>query len=312
MADHDIVITEFMDNDAVEELRREFRVHYDPKLPDKPDELLKLVAGLPALIVRNRTQVRGALLAAADKLKVVGRLGVGLDNIDTEECARRSIKVCPASGANTVSVAEYVIAGMMVALRDVWHANASVLAGKWPRNDLMFNEAWSRTLGLVGFGGIARAVASRARALEMSVCAFDPGLKTDDPAWREHGAARCATLDELLARADVISLHTPLLPATRNLLSGPQFARMKKQAIVINTARGGIIDEPALCAALREGRIKAAVLDVFEQEPLTAGSLFEGVPNLYLTPHIAGVTEEGNVRVSSVTARNVRNALKGG
>lgn len=312
MAEHDIVITEFMDNDAVEELRREFRVHYDPKLPDKPDELAKLVAGLPALIVRNRTQVRGALLAAADKLKVVGRLGVGLDNVDTEECARRAIKVFPATGANTVSVAEYVIAGMMVALRDVWHANEAVLAGKWPRNDLMFSEAWSRTLGLVGFGGIARAVASRARALEMSVCAFDPVLKPDDPAWAEQGATRCATLDELLARADVISLHTPLLPSTRNLLSAPQFARMKKHAIVINTARGGIIDEPALCTALREGRIKAAVLDVFEQEPLKAGSVFQGVPNLYLTPHIAGVTEEGNVRVSSVTAHNVRNALKGG
>lgn len=311
MAQHDIVISEFMDDDAVADLKRDFKVHYDKALADKPQELMALAAAAPALIVRNRTQVRGDLLAACKALKVVGRLGVGLDNIDVEECARRAIAVFPATGANTLSVAEYVIAASLVALRDVWHASDAMLAGKWPRNDLMLGEVNGRCMGLVGFGAIARAVAVRARALGMSIMAFDPLMKADDPAWAEHGAARAATLDDLLAAADVVSLHVPLLASTRNLLDARAFDRMKKTAIVVNTARGGIVDEPALCAALKAGRIRAAVLDVFDAEPLPAGSVFAGVPNLYLTPHIAGVTAEGNVRVSAVTAANVRNALRG-
>ncbi len=311
MAQHDIVISEFMDDDAVADLKRDFKVHYDKALADKPQELMALAAAAPALIVRNRTQVRGDLLAACKALKVVGRLGVGLDNIDVEECARRAIAVFPATGANTLSVAEYVIAASLVALRDVWHASDAMLAGKWPRNDLMLGEVSGRCMGLVGFGAIARAVAVRARALGMSIMAFDPLMKADDPAWAEHGAARAATLDDLLAAADVVSLHVPLLASTRNLLDARAFDRMKKTAIVVNTARGGIVDEPALCAALKAGRIRAAVLDVFDAEPLPAGSVFAGVPNLYLTPHIAGVTAEGNVRVSAVTAANVRNALRG-
>lgn len=311
MAQHDIVISEFMDDEAVADLRRDFAVHYDKTLADRPQELAALAASAPALIVRNRTQVRGELLASCKALKVVGRLGVGLDNIDVEECARRSIAVFPATGANTLSVAEYVIAASLVALRDVWRANDAMLAGKWPRNELMLGEVSGRCMGLVGFGAIARAVAVRARALGMAIVAFDPLVPAGDPAWAEHGATRAAALDDLLAAADVISLHVPLLPATRNLLDARAFARMKATAVVINTARGGIVDEPALCEALKAGRIRAAVLDVFDREPLPAGSMFAGVPNLYLTPHIAGVTAEGNVRVSAVTAANVRKALRG-
>lgn len=307
----DIVITEFVDQFAVDDLKRDFKVHYDPKLVDNLDALAKLMPGLKALIVRNRTQVRGAVLAAADSLKVIGRLGVGLDNIDMDECNKRGIKVYPATGANTVSVAEYVIAGALVALRDIWHANDAVLAGKWPRNDLMLGEVSGKALGLIGFGSIARAVATRARALEMTLVAYDPVLKADDPAWKEYGVARCATLDELLAKADVISLHVPLLPTTRNLINAAALAKMKKTAVIINTARGGIIDEAALAKALQAGALGAAVLDVYDQEPLKAGSVLTGVPRLYLTPHVAGVTAEGNVRVSSVTVANVRNALKG-
>ena len=307
----DIVISEFMDDDAVADLKRDFSVHYDKTLADKPQELVALAASAPALIVRNRTQVRGDLLAACNALKVVGRLGVGLDNIDVAECKRRGIAVFPATGANTLSVAEYVISASLVALRDVWHANDAMIAGKWPRNDLMLGEVSGRTLGLVGFGAIARAVAVRARALGMAIMAYDPLVPSDDPAWAEHGAARAAALDALLAAADVVSLHVPLLDSTRNLLDARAFARMKKGAVVINTARGGIIDEAALCEALKAGQLGAAVLDVFEAEPLPAGSRFAGVPRLYLTPHIAGVTAEGNVRVSAVTAANVRKALRG-
>ncbi|MBI3453112.1 MAG: hydroxyacid dehydrogenase [Rhodospirillales bacterium] len=308
---HDIVITEFIDAWAVDDLRRDFGVHYDPKLVDRPDDIARLAADSPALIVRNRTQVKDAVLAACKKLKVIGRLGVGLDNIDMEECRRRGIQVFPATGANTVSVAEYVIAAALVGLRDVWHANADVLAGKWPRNQLMFRETSGKRLGLIGFGAIARAVAKRARALDMTLAAHDPLLPAGDPAWAEFGVVHL-DLDVLLATSDVVSLHVPLTPATRNLIDAAALAKMKPDAILVNTSRGGIIDELALAAALQAGRLGGAALDVYDEEPLKAGSPLDGVPRLLLTPHIAGVTRESNARVSTVTVASVRRALKGG
>jgi (S)-sulfolactate dehydrogenase len=305
---HDIVITEFIDQSAVDDLKRDFKVHYDRNLVDRPDEIVRLAADAPALIVRNRTQVRGGLLDGLKKLKAIGRLGVGLDNIDMEACERRGIRVFPATGANSVAVAEYVIAAMLVGLRNVWQANAAVLAGKWPRNDLMFHEVAGRRLGLVGFGGIGRAVARRARALELDLCGYDPAVRPDDPAWREYGAA-CVDLDTLFASSDIISLHVPLTDGTRSLIDAKSIARMKPTAFIINSARGGIVDEAALAAALREGKLGGAALDVFDEEPLRKGSAFDGMPNLLLTPHIAGVTHEANARVSSVTAANIRRAL---
>jgi (S)-sulfolactate dehydrogenase len=305
---YDIVITEFIDPWAVDELKRDFKVHYDPALMDRPDEIVRLASDAPALIVRNRTPVRGPVLAGCKRLKAIGRLGVGLDNIDMEECARRGIKVFPATGANSVSVAEYVIAAMLVGLRNVWQANAAVLSGKWPRGELVFHEVAGKRLGLIGFGGIGRAVASRARALEMELCAFDPAVKPGDPAWAQH-ATEPVDLDTLLSTSDVISLHVPLLPSTRNLIDAKALARMKPTAFIVNTARGGIIDEAALAAALKAGKLGGAALDVYDAEPLRAGSVLDGIPNLLLTPHIAGVTRESNRRVSAVTIASVRGAL---
>lgn len=305
---YDIVITEFIDQSAVDDLSRDFKVHYDRTLVDRPDDIIRIAGDAPALIVRNRTQVRGRLLAGCKKLKAVGRLGVGLDNIDMDECGRRGIQVFPATGANSVSVAEWVVAAMLVGLRNVWQANAAVLAGKWPRNDLMFHEVAGRRLGLVGFGGIGRTVAQRAKALELDLCAYDPALKPNDPVWKQHGAA-CVDLDTLFRTSDIISLHVPLTPATRNLIDAKAMAKMKPTAFIINSARGGIIDEEALAEALRAKKLGGAALDVFREEPLQKGSVFEGVPNLLLTPHIAGVTHEANARVSTVTAANIRRAL---
>jgi (S)-sulfolactate dehydrogenase len=307
---YDIVVTEFVDQWAVDDLAKDYKVHYDRTLVDKPAELAKLAAQSPAIVIRNRTQIRGDVLAAMKNLKAIGRLGVGLDNIDMEECARRNIAVFPATGANTVSVAEYVIGATLVALRDVWKANEDVLAGKWPRNDLMLGEASGKRLALIGFGGIARAVAQRAKALDMVLAAYDPHVPADDPAWAQYGVERAPDLDALIAGADVISLHVPLTPQTRNLIGAASLARMKPNAIVINTARGGIIDEAALAATLKAGKIGGAVLDVYDQEPLKAGSVLDGVPRLWLTPHIAGVTAEANTRVSTVTIANVRRELQ--
>jgi (S)-sulfolactate dehydrogenase len=305
----DIVITEFMDEAAVHNLATEFDVLYDAALVDRADELRSLAASCRALIVRNRTQVRGELLAAATRLQAVGRLGVGLDNIDLEACKARGIAVLPATGANDVSVAEYVITGVLMLLRGAYLSSAEVAAGEWPRNKLIGREVGGRRLGLVGFGGIARETAKRAAALGMEVVAYDPYLPADHPAWDQLGVRR-TPLDELLAGSDALSLHVPLTPDTRNLIDAAALGRMPKHAVLVNAARGGVVDEAALAQALRENRLGGAMLDVFESEPLPAGSVLEGVPNLVLTPHIAGVTEESNTRVSAVTARNIRKILK--
>lgn len=307
---HDIVITEFIDQSAVDDLKRDYKVYYDRNLVERPDEIVRHAADAPALIVRNRTQVRGKILDGLKKLKAIGRLGVGLDNIDVDECERRGIHVFPATGANSVSVAEYVIAAMLVGLRNVWQANAAVLAGKWPRNDLMFHEVAGKRLGMIGFGGIGRAVAQRARALELDLCGYDPAIGPNDPVWAACGTA-CVDLDTLFRTSDIISLHVPLTDATRNLIDTASIARMKPTAFIINSSRGGIVDEAALAVALKAGKLGGAALDVFDKEPLKLGSGLDGVPNLLLTPHIAGVTEESNARVSSVTVANIRRALAG-
>lgn len=307
----EIVITEFMEEAAVQRLAARYRTLYDPDLVDEPDRLAGLVDEARALVVRNRTQVRGALLDAAGRLECVGRLGVGLDNIDGRECERRGVAVYPATGANDISVAEYVIATTLVLLRSAYEATAEVAAGGWPRQRLMGREAHGRKLGLIGFGAIAREVARRASALGMHVIATDPFLPAADPAWAD---AEAVPLERLLARADVVSLHVPLTGETRDMVGHLEIASMRKGAILINAARGGVVDEQAVADALREGHLGGAALDVFAAEPLTAeaGEVFAGCRNLILTPHIAGLTEESNVRVAAVVADRVLEHLEGG
>ena len=307
-----VVIPEFIDESAISESLSDFDVLYDPKLIDDPSRLATEAAAADALIVRNRTQVRGTLLDGAAKLRVVGRLGVGLDNIDLDACCARGIAVYPATGANTDAVAEYVIAGALLLLRGAYGASASVAAGQWPRTSLMGREIAGKTLGLVGFGGIAREAARRAAALGMRIAAFDLLLPPDDPAWQQdYGRVARQTLDELLAGSDVVSLHIPLTDKTRGLLDASAIGRMKRDAILINTSRGGIVDEAALVDALKAGRLGGAALDVFDKEPIDAkgGATFLEVPNLILTPYIAGVTVEANERVSRVTTAAVRRHL---
>lgn len=308
----DVVISEFMDEDAVADLGRGFDVHYDPTLVDRPDALAAAVGAARALIVRNRTRVTAPLLTAAPRLEAVGRLGVGLDNIDMAACRSRGVAVFPATGANDQAVAEYVIATALVLLRGAYHAQAPMLAGDWPRQALMAGrEAAGKTFGLVGYGGIGREVASRARALGMKVAACDPFLAASDPAWQ--GVARHEKLASLLGACDVLSLHVPLTESTRNLIDDKALAAMRPGAILINTARGGVVDEAALAESLRRGQLAGAAIDVFTEEPLSAASAarFAGLANVILTPHIAGLTAEANVRVSTLTARQVRDALEG-
>ena len=263
-----------------------------------------------AIIVRNRTKVTAAMLSHGPQLVCVGRLGVGLDNIDLTACADSHVTVYPATGANDVAVAEYVVTNALALLRGAYARTADVAAGQWPRQALIGREAMDKRLGLVGYGAIARQVAVCARVFGFKIAAFDPFLPEDDPAWE---GVQPLDLTDLLKSSDVISLHVPLTERTRHLVGADAIALMKTGAIVINTARGGVVDEAALATALRDGRIAGAALDVFETEPLTAeaGSIFQGLGNIVLTPHIAGVTEESNVRVSAVTADNVLKHLAG-
>ena len=305
-----IVITEFMDEAAVASLRPSFNVVYDSKLVDDAARLKAEVQDADAVIVRNRTQVRGDLLAACVRATVIGRLGVGLDNIDVPACEARGMQVIPATGANALAVAEYVIGTAMVLLRGVYHSGDAVASGQWPRAALSNGrEISGKCLGLVGFGGIGRLTARLAQGLGMSVIAYDPMLAEGSPVWIDTGV-QCVSLEELVAQADVVSLHVPLTPGTAHLLSAQRIAQMKRGAIVVNTSRGGIADEAAVATALREGRLGGAAFDVFEPEPLVAGSPWQGCPNAILTPHVAGVTAESNVRVSTLIAAAVARALK--
>jgi (S)-sulfolactate dehydrogenase len=304
-----IVISEFMDEAAVATLAAAHEVLYAPKLVDEPVRLMAEAATADVLIVRNRTQVRGELLAALQRCRVVGRLGVGLDNIDVSGCQARGMQVIPATGANALSVAEYVIGTALLLLRGAYTSTTAVAAGQWPRNALSNGrECGGRTLGLVGFGSIGQLTAKLAQGIGMHTLAYDPMLPAGHAVYATT-RTEALSLDELLTRSDVVSLHVPLVDATRGLFNAERLAQMKRGAVLINTARGGIVDELALAAALRSGTLGGAALDVFDAEPLPAAPHFQACPNLVLTPHIAGVTSESNERVSSLIAQKVLEAL---
>ncbi len=305
-----LVICEFMDSASVATLAAQFETLYDPTLVDRRPELLTALADADGLIVRNRTQVDLALLEAASHLRVVGRLGVGLDNIDVPTCEARRIAVIPATGANTRAVAEYVIGTAMALLRQAYTRSADTAAGNWPRAVLSKGcEIAGKTLGLIGFGGIGQLTARLAQSLDIKVIAYDPLIAADAPVWKNTKVTP-AKLDDLLAQADIVSLHVPFTEQTRHLINQQALAKMHAGAILINTARGGIVDETALGNALRSGQLGGAAIDVFAHEPLPAGNALSDAPNLILTPHIAGVTTESNVRVSALIAERVAAQLK--
>ena len=305
-----IVISEFMDERAVAQLAAVHDVLYDPLLVDDAPRLITEAQGADALIVRNRTQVRQALLSALAHCKVVGRLGVGLDNIDVAGCEARGIRVIPASGANALSVAEYVIASAMMLLRGACASTQAVAAGQWPRAALSDGrETAGQTLGVIGFGSIGQTTARLAQALGMKVMAFDALLALDAPVFAQNGV-RGATLDELVGSADVVTLHVPLVDTTRGLFNAARIASMKKGAILINTSRGHIVDLAAMVAALRAGHLGGAAIDVFDAEPLQASEALRDCPNLLLTPHISGLSLQANERVSFMIAEKIMEELR--
>ncbi|MCX6770886.1 MAG: hydroxyacid dehydrogenase [Candidatus Micrarchaeota archaeon] len=289
-----IVIADNMEPEVVAEIK---------KLGDTavaPSDLKAALADADALIVRSATKVTAELLTHAPKLRLVARAGVGLDNVDMEACRKRGIKVVNTPGASTNSVAELALGMMFAVCRRLPKADASMKGKQWLKKELTGTELMDKTLGIVGLGRIGASLAIKASALGMIVIYYDP---------KQEGAAagKKVSLEELFASSDYISLHVPLTPETKGMIGAASIANMKRNAVIVNTARGGLVDEDALCNALREGRIGGAALDVYPSEPY-GGKLCE-LGNVVLTPHIAGSTKEAQARIGQELVAKLREEL---
>lgn len=271
------------------------------------DELLQIVGEYDALIVRGRTKVTPAVLAAGKNLKVVGRAGVGVDNIDLKAAKEAKVTVVNSPLATSVSVAELTMGLMLSLMRELPRADASMKEGKWLKKEFEGGELYQKTLGVIGFGRIGVAVANRAKAFEMNVIGYDPYLPAEEIQKR---GGTPATLDELLAKSDIITLHIPLTPESRGLLNADAFAKMKDGVRIVCAARGGVIDEDALLQALESGKVAAAGLDVFVAEPPGLTALVSH-PHVVCTPHVGAQTVEAQIRAAHDIATEVLAGLKG-
>jgi len=274
----------------------------------KPDQLARDLSNADALIVRSATQVTAQLLESAPKLRVIARAGTGVDNVDVPAATSRGILVMNAAGANSISVAELAMGLMLALAREIPAADASMKKGAWDKKRFMGTELRGKVLGVVGFGRIGREVAARARAFGMDVVAYDPFLASRAA---DAAGVPLVELDDLLGRADFITLHVPALPETRHLIDAQRLAKMKKGVRIVNTARGELIDDAALAQAIASGHVAGAGLDVFDPEPPTDTTLTK-LPQVIATPHIAASTVEGQELVGNETALQVRDYLKDG
>ena len=272
-----------------------------------PAELRAILPEYDALIVRSETKVTAELLAAGTNLRVVTRAGVGTDNIDVAAATERGVLVLNTPGPNSIAAAEHTLAVTLALLRHVARADASLRAGKWERKAFVGSELYRKTLGVVGLGRIGREVTSRARAFGMEVLIYDPYVSA---AAAEALGATAMPLDALLERADIVTLHLPLLPETRGIIGARELALMKGGAFLINCARGGLVDEAALYEALVSGHLAGAGLDVFEREPPTGSPLLT-LPNVVVTPHLAASSAEAQEGVGIVAAETTLAALRG-
>ncbi len=276
-------------------------VDVDVKTGLTKDQLIEIIGDYEGLAIRSATKVTADVLKAAKKLKVIGRAGIGVDNVDIPAATAAGIIVMNTPFGNSITTAEHAISLMMALARDIPAANASTQAGKWEKNRFMGVEITAKVLGLVGCGNIGSIVADRARGLKMRVIAFDPYLSAERAA--DLGVEK-VELNDLLARADFITLHTPLTPETRNIISAENIAKMKKGARLINCARGGLVDEKAVKAALDSGQLAGAAFDVFEEEPATTNILFNN-EKVVATPHLGASTSEAQENVALQVAEQI-------
>jgi D-3-phosphoglycerate dehydrogenase / 2-oxoglutarate reductase len=305
----DVLIAEDIRGNAVDALSLRFDVAFRPDLWSDPEALNSQVAEFRALIIRNQTKVDAALLRSAKRLVVIGRAGVGLDNVDMAAAAEAGVIVTSTPDQNAISVAELAI-GLMISLaRNIPAADADTKCGKWNRRRFWGTELYGKTLGIIGVGRIGFLTAHRAQALGMKILACDPLVSRDNVLLFELNA-ELVSLEELLERADVVSCHLPSTPRTTKMLNSACFARMKTTATFLNTSRGQVLDEAALLAALKSNQIAGAALDVRTSEPPTM-SEFEELPNVLLTPHIGALTHEAQDRVTTAICEDVARVLDG-
>src|ERR1700731_1609409 len=302
-----VLVADAISQRGMDELARDGGLDVSVQTKLSPAKLIEIIPEFAALIVRSETKVTGEILNAAKELRVVGRAGVGVDNVDVETATRRGVIVLNAPGGNTVSTAEHAFSLLLCVARKIPQADASLRANKWSRKDFQGVELYDKTLGIIGMGRIGSELSRRAIAFGMRVVAYDPYLSAARA--RSLQVQLVDELDDLLSVADFISFHTPLTAETRHLLDAARLQKTRRGVRIINCARGGLIDESALAAALQSGHVAVAALDVFESEPLPAESNLRAQPNLILTPHLGASTAEAQESVGIEIAQSVRAAL---
>jgi D-3-phosphoglycerate dehydrogenase len=305
----DVLVTENVVGAEMDALKRCFDVTFEPELWKSPEKLKAAVGEYRAIIVRNQTQVNAELIAAGKKLAVIGRAGVGLDNVDVKTATEAGIVVAWTPEQNSLSVAELALGMMLSLARMIPAADRSTKSGKWERQRFTGTELYGKTLGIVGLGRIGFLTAQRARAFGMDIIAHDNFISPDSALVVE-SRAKLVGIDELLEQSDFISCHLPKTPQTVNFFDGAKFARMRPSAYFINTSRGEVVDEEALVRALQNKRIAGAALDVRAKEPAAPGPLYE-MDNVLVTPHVAAFTAEGQDRVVTAVCKDVASVLRG-
>jgi len=301
-----ILITEFINQNSINNLKKKFEIKYDEKIYENKLKLENIIHNYEGLIVRNKTQVDSNVLKKAKKLKFIGRLGVGLDNIDTEFCKNKNIHVQPATGMNADSVAEYVVSSSMSLIKKIPMFHNGTIKGEWPRTTIRSAEINQKFLGIIGFGTIGKKVAKFCSKNGLKILAYDPYINEIND---KEIDAKLSNLNEIYEKSDIISIHLPLTDETKNMINKSSFSKMKNNPIIINTSRGSIINENDLIDAYHEKIISGFALDVFENEPIESKFYNKIVPgmNCILTPHISGVTTESNIRVSDFIVKKIVN-----
>lgn len=297
-----IVVPDGFDKSLFEELKKSTELEVHPTSKVSQDELKALLPKVNGLIIRSATTVNAELLALAPNLKIVIRAGEGTDNIDKTLCASAGVKVANTPGANNNSAAEQAIALMMSCLRNTPFANKTMHEGKWEKNALTGLELWKKKVGVVGFGRIGQIVTKRISGFEPEVLFFDPMVEKSDFSF----ARKAKDLAEIFSTCDIITIHTPLMPATKGMITRELLSMMKKDAILVNAARGGIVDEEALYDILKDKKIRCAGFDVFATEPLPAGSKLMELDNLIMSPHVGASTEEAQFRVGEMAVHQIK------
>lgn len=304
-----VLLSDAIASQGLELLRRHAQLQIDVRTGLKPEELAAIIAPYHALVIRSATKVSREVIERADALKVIGRAGVGIDNVDVDAATRRGVVVMNSPLGNSVTTAEHTIAMLMSLARHIAAADRSTKAGKWERGKFTGIEVCGKILGVIGLGNIGRIVADRAQGLKMKVIGFDPILTAEAAA---RIGVELVNLGELFERSDFITVHTPLTDDTRGLVGAAAFAKMKRGVRILNCARGGIVDEPALVEALKSGKVAGAALDVFVEEPPPLHHPLLELPQVIATPHLGAATDEAQVQVSIDIAQQIVDFLVDG